>query len=76
MMAVQLVEYSVVVSDAMMVDETALKQAASLAVNWVKMMAEGTVDSSVVQMVEYSDDMKVACLVSMMDVLKAVSMVE
>jgi len=40
------------------------------------MMAEGTVDSSVVQMVEYSDDMKVACLVAMRDVLKAVSMVE
>jgi hypothetical protein len=76
MMATQLVEYSVAVWDAMMVDETALKQAASLAVNWVKMKAEGTVDWSVVQMVEYSGDMKDACLVAMMDVLKAVSMVE
>jgi len=40
------------------------------------MMAEGTVDWSVVQMAEYSDDTKDACLVAMMDVLKAVSMVE
>jgi hypothetical protein len=62
--------------DAMMVDETASKQAASLAVNWVEMKAEGTVDSSAVQMVEYLDDMTVVWLVAMMDVLKVESMVE
>jgi hypothetical protein len=47
-----------------------------MAVNWVKMKAEGTVDSSVVQMVEYLDDMTVVWLVAMMDVLKVSLMVE
>ena len=62
--------------DAMMVDEKASKQVASLAVNWAKMKAEGMVDSSAVQMVEYLDDMTVVWLVAMMDVLKVSPMVE
>ena len=76
MMAMQWVEYWVVVMDTMMVDETASKQAASLAVNQVKMKAEGMVDSSDVKMVEYLDDMTVVWLVAMMDVLKVSPMVE
>jgi hypothetical protein len=62
--------------DAMMVDEKASKQVASLVVNWAKMKAEGMVDSSAVQMVEYLDDMTVVWLVAMMDVLKVSPMVE
>jgi len=40
------------------------------------MKAEGMVDSSGVQMVEYLDDMTVVWLVAMMDVLKGSPMVE
>ena len=47
-----------------------------MAVNWAKMKAEGMVDSSAVQMVEYLDDMTVVWLVAMMDVLKVSLMVE
>ena len=62
--------------DAMMVDEKASKQVASLAVNGAKMKAEGMVASSAVQMVDYLDDMTVVWLVAMMDVLKVSPMVE